>query len=116
MMARKRNYAAEYAARNVRAKARGFTGYAQERPSRVALKKEFDRLTELGVFTPDDVPKVGSPKHELVLRARAEVLSQNKGKFVLGKEKLSLELKNKLKKAFPEADQLHMVMCALYSG
>jgi len=112
-MARQRNYAAEYAARTTRAKGRGFTGYGQERAARVSVKREFDRQIAAGYLDAKQRPKVGTAGHELLLKARAEVIAGGK-KFERGKDKLSLELKAELRKLFPDRRQYYPIMRSLY--
>ena len=107
-----RNYAKEYAARTARAETRGFAGYGQERKARVDISREFKRQIERGYKDLVELPKPGSGTHELLLRARAEIIGEGK-KFERGKEKLSPELKAQLRELYP-AQQFYPIMRSLY--
>lgn len=106
------NFAKEYAARQARARDRGFSGYGQERKARVDITREFKRQVERGYKDLVKPPKARSEAHELLLKARAEIIGESK-KFVRGKEKLSPELKAQLRKLYP-AEQFYPIMRSLY--
>ena len=111
MPRRQRDFKQEYADRQARSRARGFTGYSQERKARKEIRGFLESKVRRGQVA--SVPGPRDPKFELLVRARARVIKQSKT-FVRGKQKLSPELKAELREAFPEEGEYWSAVKSLY--
>ena len=94
-MARQRDYKAEYAARTARARARGYTGYAQERKARESIKQEFERLKTVGIVPPDINPRTKTGQEKLAPYEKAYQYIREKN--LSGERGASQQLPEKLK-------------------
>lgn len=94
-MARQRDYKAEYAARVVREKERGFTGYPQARKVRAEVVQEVKRLQVMHPEMKVPTMRTSAGRHEFQLYAKAQKIIGRRG--LTGERGADKQLPAKLK-------------------
>lgn len=119
-MARKRNYRAEYAARDARAKAAGFSSYAQQRKARSNIKRHFDVLVERDALSkaPSPRSKAGRAEYDLLeeiyLYTAARGIKFERGNPYLERTKKGRRLLAELHAMYPEPEKFYPVARGIY--